>query len=170
MSNTDFLLREIVPTALWRTYPPNINYGQLTGLHKAAITDLQWSLISTSLYTTSADGTISIADVATGERVKRIRAHRGVINSIDRIVAGGTELLVTGGDDGYVRIWDVGSDGSGDDAKDPAKEWVVGHPVTAVCWSADGAQVYVGGLDNNIHVSEKPPDPFHILIHYVLGI
>lgn len=139
--------------ALWRTYPPNTNYGQLTGLHKTAITDVQWSLLSTSLYTIGADGNLCISDVTTGERVKRIKAHRGVINGLDRIATGGTELLVTGGDDGHVRVWDVGSDGQGDDAKEPIKEWNIGFPVTAVAWSADGSQVYLGGLDNCIHVS-----------------
>jgi len=137
--------------SLWRTYPPNTNYGHIVNVHKAPITDLQWSLLSTSLYTVGADGNLCISDVTTGQRVKRIKAHRGVINSIDRVATAGTELLVTGGDDGFVRVWDVGSDGQGDDAKEPVKEWEIGHPVTAVCWSADAAQVYVAGLDNCIH-------------------
>lgn len=145
--------------ALWRTYPPNTNYGQLVNLHKTAITDVQWSLLSSSLYTIGADGNLCISDLTTGERIKRVKAHRGVINSLDRTATAGTELLVTGGDDGWVRVWDVGSDGQGDDAKEPVKEWSLGFPVTAVCWSVDAAQVFVGGLDNCIHVGLPLPAP-----------
>ncbi len=87
---------------------------------------------------------------------------------MDRVVTGGTELVVTGGDDGFVRVWDVGSDGQGDDAKDPIKEWEVGYPVTSVCWSADAGQVLVGGLDNCIHVRvvhlSLPSDVTHPVI------
>ncbi|KDQ15481.1 hypothetical protein BOTBODRAFT_54751 [Botryobasidium botryosum FD-172 SS1] len=131
--------------SLWRTYPPNVNYGQIVNLHKTAITDLQWSLNSPTIYTVSADHTLSQADVTTGTRTRRIRAHGGVINTIDRVLAGGTELLVTGADDGFIRIWEAGE-------KEPVQQWKVGCPVTAACWSADGSQVFVGALDNEVHV------------------
>lgn len=132
--------------SLWRTYPPNSNYGLVPSLHKAAILDLQWSLVSPNIYTVSADHSLGTVDVTTGVRTRRIRgAHAGVINSIDRIVAGGTELIATGGDDNVVRVWDA-------DHKDPVAEWELGCPVTAVCWSADGSQVYAGAVDNAVHV------------------
>lgn len=99
-----------------------------------------------------ADGNLCISDLTTGTRIRRIKAHKGVINSLDRIATGGTELLVTGGDDGAVRVWDVGADGQGEDAREPVKEFEVGCPVTAVCWSSDAAQIYVAALDNCIHV------------------
>ncbi|KAJ7636594.1 WD40-repeat-containing domain protein [Roridomyces roridus] len=88
--------------SLWRTYPPNTNYGLLSSLTKAPILDLQWSLCSPQLYTVSADHTLLTLDVTTGQRVRKIRAHREIINSVDRTMAGGsgTELVVTGSDDG----------------------------------------------------------------------
>ena len=132
--------------SLWRTYPPNANYGILPNLHKAAILDLQWSLISPMLYTVSADKTLGISDLTTGTRIRRIRAHSGVINSLDRIVTGGTELLATGADDGKVKVWRS-------DEKESIADWNIGCPVTSVCWSLDGAQIYAGALDNVVHVS-----------------
>lgn len=99
-----------------------------------------------------ADGNLCISDLTTGTRIRRIKAHKGVVNSLDRIATGGTELLVTGGDDGAVRVWDVGADGQGEDAREPVKEFEIGCPVTAVCWSSDAAQIYVAALDNCIHV------------------
>lgn len=60
----------------------------------------------------------------------------------------GIELLATGSDDGTVKIWEGGDDAN----KIPIATLEVGCPVTAVCWSADGANVYAGGIDNEIHV------------------
>nr|GAT44917.1 predicted protein [Mycena chlorophos] len=136
--------------SLWRTYPPNNNYGLLSSLTKAPIIDLQWSLCSPTIYTVSADHTLITTDVTTGRRVRKIRAHREIVNAVDRTMAGGsgTELVVTGADDGIVKVWDGGEDGG----KDPVAQFEVGCPVTAVCWSADGASVYAAALDNEIHM------------------
>ncbi|KAH9947217.1 WD40 repeat-like protein [Amylocystis lapponica] len=136
--------------SLWRTYSPNANYGLLPNIHKAPILDLQWSLFSPLLYTVSADQTLNVMDLTTGQRVRKLRGHRGIINSLDRTMAGGAgvELLVTGADDGTVRVWEGGDEGP----KQPISMFELGCPVTSVCWSADGANIYAGALDNEIHV------------------
>lgn len=137
-------------TAFWRTYPPNTNYGLLTSLHKAPILDLQWSLYSPTLYTAGADHILNMTNVTTGQRIKKIRAHRGIINTLDRTMASGAgiELVATGSDDGTVKIWEGGEEGD----KASVAVFEIGCPVTSVCWSADGQSVYVGALDNEIHV------------------
>ncbi|KAG5634679.1 hypothetical protein H0H81_001129 [Sphagnurus paluster] len=135
---------------LWRTYPPNTNYGLVSSLTKAPILDLQWSLCSPTLYTVSADHLLTTVDLTTGQRLRKIRAHREIINSIDRTMAGGagTELVATGSDDGTVKIWEGGEDAG----KQAVATFEMKCPVTSVCWSANGANVYIGALDNQIHV------------------
>lgn len=137
-------------SALWKTYPPNTNYGLLSNMTKAPILDLQWSLFSPILYTVSADQTLCMTDVNTGQRTRKIHAHRGIINALDRTLAGGAgvELIATASDDGTVKIWEGGEDAG----KQSVATFEIGCPVTSVCWSADGANVYIGALDNEIHV------------------
>ena len=85
-----------------------------------------------------------------GQRVRKIRAHRGVVNALDRTIAGGAgvELVATAADDGYVHVWEGGDEGS----KQSVATFEVGCPVTSVCWIADGSTLYAGALDNEIHV------------------
>lgn len=137
-------------SALWRTYPPNTNYALLSALHKAPVLDLQWSLFSPLLYSVSADHTLAYTDLSTGQRVRKLRAHREIINSLDRTLAGGAgvELLASASDDGTVRVWEGGDEAG----KEPVAVFELGCPVTCVAWSADGATIYAGALDNVIHV------------------
>jgi len=137
-------------SALWRTYPPNTNYGLLSTIHKAPVLDLQWSLFSPLLYSVSADHTLAYTDLTTGQRIRKLRAHREIINSLDRTLAGGAgvELLASASDDGTVRVWEGGDEAG----KDPVAVFELGCPVTCVAWSADGATIYAGALDNVIHV------------------
>ena len=120
---------------------------------KAPILDLQWSLYSPLIYTVSADHTLCMTDVTTGQRTRKTRAHRGIINALDRTMAGGAgvELLATGSDDGTVKIWEGGEDTT----KQVVNIFEIGCPVTSVAWSADGQNIYIGALDNEIHVSTR---------------
>lgn len=88
-------------------------------------------------------------DLKTGDRITKYPAHYGPLNSIAVTISGGRELILTGGDDGIARVFD-----STMDTKEPVAEFDDGRdcPVTAVEWSADGNQCFVGGVDNEVKV------------------
>lgn len=92
-----------------------------------------------------------MSDLSTGERVRKLRGHTGIINALSRTTAGssGMELIATASDDGTVKVWEGGDEGS----KYHVADWNIGCPVTAVCWGPDGNSAYIGALDNLIHAS-----------------
>ncbi|KAI5289869.1 hypothetical protein KEM54_003019 [Ascosphaera aggregata] len=130
---------------LWRTYGNCENYGQITG-HKGAILDLQWSRDSQFIFTASADSTLASFDVDSGTRIRRHLGHEEIVNCLD-VSKRGTEVLVSGSDDGTIGIWD------------PRQKQAAGYlemedgmPVTAVALSEAGNEIYSGGIDNDIRV------------------
>lgn len=95
----------------------------------------------------SADKTIRGWDAETGAQIKRLRGHDGIVNSCCPLRRG-PPLVVSGSDDGSVRIWDMR-------LKRPVANMDAGgFPVTAVAFGAAGDEVYSGGLDNDIKVGQ----------------
>jgi Prp8 binding protein len=108
------------------------------------------------MYEGGADGLLVATDLKTGERIARYSAHYGPLNSVAVTISGGKELVLTGGDDGIARVWDLSMVG-----KEPVVEFDDGRdcPVTAVEWSGDGNQCFVGGVDNEVKVGIEPLFP-----------
>lgn len=57
------------------------------------------------LYSASSDKTVAIWDLNICQRVKKIRGHQNIVNSVD-IARRGPQMIVSGSDDGTVRLWD----------------------------------------------------------------
>ncbi|KAH9842128.1 Pre-mRNA-splicing factor cwf17 [Teratosphaeria destructans] len=130
---------------LWNTTGECANYGVLKG-HKSAVLDLHWSRDSQVLYSASADMHIASWDLATGDRIRRHTGHEEVVNCID-VAKRGEEFIVSGSDDGYIGIWDP--------RQKAALEYMeTKFPVTAVCISEAGNELYSGSIDNTIKVWE----------------
>ncbi|KAF5108653.1 hypothetical protein DV452_004791 [Geotrichum candidum] len=89
-----------------------------------------------------ADHTVSTFDVDTGVRVHKHTGHSDGVNSLDT-VRRGTELIVSGGDDGAIRIWDPRE-------KAALTSLVTPYPVLAVAVDPVGAMVYSAGVDEHI--------------------
>lgn len=130
--------------SIWSVYGDCANIGQLKS-HSKAVTCLAFSSnIGEVLYSGSADGTIIVWSLTTGEKKRRLRGHRAIVNCV-AATRSGQELVVSASDDGRVMIWDP-------ESKEPLDVLEVGYPVTAVAFSDDSSQIYVGGIDNQIHI------------------
>jgi len=70
---------------LWDRY--YANYNVLEG-HKNAILDVKWSNDSEYIATASADKTIGWFHASTGERVKKLQGHDGIVNAVDTVKSG----------------------------------------------------------------------------------
>lgn len=142
---------------LWRTYGDCENYGVLNG-HKGAILDLQWSRDSDILYSASADTHLASWDLTSGVRIRRYLGHEEVINTL-AISRRGEEILVSGGDDSTVGIWDPRSKNATDYIQ-------TDFPVTAVAVAEAGNEVYTGGIDNDVRVWDlrKTAAPLYSLL------
>ncbi|GAA5909062.1 hypothetical protein JCM5296_000605 [Sporobolomyces johnsonii] len=129
---------------LWRVYGDCQNYGILR-LGKGAATCIAFTS-NTTLVSGSSDHTLFLFDLKTGEVLRRFRGHKGTVNSVDVQRGGmGRGLIASASDDGTVRVWS-------EDAKEEIEIVELGYPITAVKWSEDGQSLYIGGLDNDVHV------------------
>ena len=119
------------------------NYNVLTG-HKNAILDLKW-LDENHLVTGSADKNLSYWDAATGERIRKLPGHEGIVNAIDVAKEGSSNpfLVVSASDDATAKIWD---------ARQKRETGTLKHDfqVTAIALDFDNNLVYTGGINNMI--------------------
>ncbi|CAO1621657.1 unnamed protein product [Parajaminaea phylloscopi] len=149
--------------SIWKTYAPNNHVTSLSS-HRKAVTCLAFlprnpaSSASRSpfepqlpsgplLLSGSADSTLilwSPLSPPPSNKVRRFRHHRAIVNCVAPAPSDAT-LFASGSDDGDICIWKI-------DEKKPWEVLKVGYPVTAIEWTKDGSGLFVGGLDNRIHL------------------
>eukprot|EP00948_MAST-09A_sp_MAST-9A-sp1_P001150 g1150.t1 len=158
---------------LWNVYGDCENYAVLKG-HKNVIQDIVWpesgenigktsgndedNVLPTSsnlLFSASADKTIGVWDVETGERLGRLYGHKSHVNSLDvKLTAKaqsslGPYRILSVCDGGELRIWDLRQANSIAHVSTP-------YPLLACCW-AQGATThnenlfFVSGVGEDIH-------------------
>ncbi|RUS35630.1 hypothetical protein BC938DRAFT_475185 [Jimgerdemannia flammicorona] len=126
---------------LWNTYGDCVNYGLIKG-HTGSIMELNWSRDGSHIFTCSTDKTLGLWDVVTGQRVKKFKGHTSFVNSCSP-ARRGPEILVSGGDDGCIKLWDQRE-------KNAVDTFQNRYQITAVCFSDAGDIVFAGGIDNEI--------------------
>ena len=104
--------------------------------------DLQWSRDSSTVFSASADTHLASWDLETGQRIRRYVGHEEIVNSLD-ISRRGQEMLISGGDDGSIGIWDPRQRNAIDYIQ-------TDFPITAVALSPAGEEIYFGGINNDI--------------------
>ncbi|CDR95257.1 u5 snRNP-specific 40 kDa protein, putative [Babesia bigemina] len=135
---------------LFEVYGECRNIGVLSG-HKNAILELHWGANGENLYCCSADHCASLWDVEYQRRLIKYVGHTGIVNSCypARSVVGG--MLVTGADDGTVKVWDHRS-------KRPVKSLEHDFQILSVCCEPSGERFFCGSLDNTIRVYDNRSD------------
>lgn len=94
----------------------------------------------------SADGTLIMWNTLTGERYRRLRGHRGIINDI-ACTRAGNGCFASASDDGRVLFWDA-------ESRYPVDSLEFGYPITCIEFSDDASLLFVGGVDNAIHAMD----------------
>jgi len=67
---------------------------------------LQWSPDEHRIYTASADKSVGLWDAESCKSIKKLKGHSSFVNTVHP-VRRGPEILVSGGDDGVLKIWDL---------------------------------------------------------------
>jgi Prp8 binding protein len=125
----------------WTVYGECENVHTMAG-HAGAVLELHWSTDGERIYTASTDKTVGVWDTLVGVRIKRIKGHTGFVNSCCP-ARRGPPLLVSGSDDGSIRIWDTRQ-------KNEIQTLQSTYPVTSVCFSDTAEAVLSAGIDNEI--------------------
>jgi len=105
---------------------------------KNAITQTSW-FTPTLLASSSADRGVHLHDANTGSRIRKYTSHNSVVNCV--VGDGGSNLVVSGGDDRFVMLHDVRS-------RDCVARIKHGYQVLAV--DIDESRMWTGGVDNVI--------------------
>jgi Prp8 binding protein len=87
---------------LWHTYGDCANYAAALG-HSGAVLEVQWTADGEHLVTASTDRTAAVWDAPTASRIRRLKGHSGIVNSV-AVARGDGAAVVTGSDDGTVRV------------------------------------------------------------------
>lgn len=133
--------------SLWETYRGNRNLGLLTS-HSRAVTCVAWAPTAEGevVVSGSADNTVIAWNAKTGQKLRRFRGHKGIVNGV-ACTRTGRPLIASASDDGRVLVWDL-------DERHFVDALDFGYPVTAVAFSEDATQLFVGGVDNAIHAMD----------------
>ena len=94
--------------------------------------------------TCSTDKSICIWDLNTCERIKKIKAHKEIVNSVD-VCKASPNLICSASDDTTVKLWDRRKRGE-------AMSFDSNYQALTCCFNENGEQIISGGLDNDIKV------------------
>lgn len=127
---------------VWNTYGECDNFCDLKG-HTNAVLELHWSNDGHQIYSCSADNSLGIFDVIAGKRVKKLSGHSAIVNSM-ATTRRGQPMLVSGGDDGTTKLWDLR-------IRRCVHTWEHPYQMLSVTFDDSGQRVFAGSLDNNVY-------------------
>lgn len=126
---------------LWSVFTEKCkNLANLTG-HTNTITELAWS--DDKLFTCSVDKNVFVWDYFTGTRLKKLKGHSSIVNSVD-ISRKTQQMLISVGEDCNCLIWDLRT-------RKEAQRHTSKYQLTSCAINSHGTHAWVGGIDNTIH-------------------
>ena len=130
---------------LWLIDNKCSNVAELKG-SDGVVLDIEWYRDGERLAAASAGGKMgAVFDIEAGVRVKRLRGHSEIVNSVCASRRG-DPLLVTSSDDGSVKLWDLRAR----EAQATLGGGKGSVPVLSAEFSDDASLVFSGGIDENI--------------------
>jgi len=131
----------------WDVFGECLNYHQIPHAHKGAILDLHFGQEGENIFTASSDNTVGMFDFTTGQRLKRMKGHHGIVNSVHP-ARRGEPLVASASDDCTIKLWDTRRKGPIDDLK-------CKYQMTAVSFNDTSDQVICGGIDNTVKIYDR---------------
>lgn len=115
--------------------------------HKNPVLEIHWSTDGEKLFSASADKDCAIWDVQTGQRLKRLQGHQGIVNScsVSKAKNSRNELMASASDDGTVKLWDLR-------ARRCVETYEHNYQFLSVALDESRNRIFAGSLDNMIHV------------------
>ena len=114
--------------------------------HHNSVVDAQFSSDGSRVVTADILGNVDVFDTSTGLRIAHLNADSGQINTAS-FAPGNDSEIVTAGDDGTARIWDVASQTELQVFSDPNT-----GAMNDAQFNADGTEVLTGSVDGNMRV------------------
>ena len=144
---------------LWNVYGECENHTTLKG-HKGAIMQLEWDGSNELLFSSSTDNTGAIWNVEYGARLKKVKEHSGLVNSIYPTKKG-VQYFATGSDDGTAKIFDIRM-------RPCLQRFDSTYQVTSVAITNNCTKLFTGGIDNCIKVwdARKHKEPLYVLMKH----
>ena len=149
---SNYLLTGTTGRAIHLFNPLTSSLIQTFSAHAHAVSDLALTRDNATFASVGGDKAVFIWDVATAKVTRRFHGHVGRVEGVEFGGEGGTggggeSVVISGGLDGGLRIWDLRSRGEGsimvlDEAKDA---------VTSVALSPGGV-IWAGSLDGRLRV------------------
>eukprot|EP00435_Cladocopium_sp_Y103_P024005 s1312_g5.t2 len=129
---------------LWHVYGECENYGVMKG-HANAVLEVHWKHDGTQLYTCSADKSVCVwdrRDPESGKRLKKLNGHTAIVNSM-QTSRRGVPYLVSGGDDGTTKLWDLR-------VRRCVHTFEHQYQILAVSFDDTAERIFSGSLDNTV--------------------
>jgi len=127
---------------LWRVSSVRCEHLSSLHGHQNAVVELHWLQDAERIVSCSPDHTIRVWDIQKSKELKMMKEHEAFVNTCCPIQQG-APLIVSGADDGCLKIWDLRN-------KSSSQTIWTHHPVTAVSSASNIEIVYSGGIDNVI--------------------